>query len=552
MRLLSLELIGEYKGLKDQYFDFRNTEGNILALIGLNGSGKSQLLELIAETFAYIERCQREDFTTRTPLPFGVNVQYVVKNQNQIEDMIWVNIDKQGGVNPYKITEDGERHPLLLGAPLPDFIVGYASGLNENLQRAFMKNSLQYFEIKRISAQRQKLLTESVDEEQVSEINKKFLKKYPHIFDNFYSEHYDQENYLSLREVNPQPSNLIYLDYDSTSLLLLSLVLLPLEKVEQILGELGFKYPIKAKIYYDLRSGVIDTDAIRDVKMLVRSVEEKNITPIGNRTTNDQFDQYELNFLAGIIELDFSNSSILNNLREANYHDPRSFFLRFLKLQQLGNKKWPITNRRKLAKDDFIETVKTPLKTQLPLSMVELRFLNNKNQEVCFDDLSDGEAQLMQVLAASTIFGLGQSLFLFDEPETHLNPSWRTYFHTYLEKALNLNDGGTEDSQIFLSTHSPFMISSLKKENVFFFERNHNGLIDLKPVNEETYGASFDVLIKSFFNLKTLISQTVVDDINHRLKESQKSENFDDLKHWIEQNLGDSMEKGYLLRKLES
>lgn len=551
MRLLSLELIGKYKGLKDQYFDFRNTEGNILALIGLNGSGKSQLLELIAETFAYLERWQREDFITRTPLPFEVSVQYLIKNQSQTEDLIQVNIDKDE-VKSYKLTNDGERHLLLLEAPLPDFIVGYASGLNENLQRAFMKNSLQYFEIKRISAQRQKLLTENIDEEQVSEINKKFLNKYPHIFDNLYSEDYDQENYLSLREVNPQPSNLIYLDYDSTSLLLLSLVLLPLEKVEQILGELGFKYPIKAKIYYDLRSGVIDTDAIRDVKMLVRSVEEKNITPIGNRTTNDQFDQYELNFLAGIIELDFSNSSILNNLREANYHDPRSFFLRLLKLQQLGNKKWPITNRRKLAKDDFIETVKTPLKTQLPLSMVELRFLNNKNQEVCFDDLSDGEAQLMQVLAASTIFGLGQSLFLFDEPETHLNPSWRTYFHTYLEKALNLNDGGTEDSQIFLSTHSPFMISSLKKENVFFFERNHNGLIDLKPVNEETYGASFDVLIKSFFNLKTLISQTVVDDINHRLKESQKAENFDDLKHWIEQNLGDSMEKGYLLRKLES
>ncbi|MCU4476613.1 AAA family ATPase [Acinetobacter bereziniae] len=324
------------------------------------------------------------------------------------------------------------------------------------------------------------------------------------------------------------------------------------EKIERILGDLGIKYPIKAKIYYDLRSGVIDTDAIRDVKMLVRSVGENNVTPIGDRTTNDQYDQYELNFLAGIIELDLGNPSILNNLREDNYHDPRAFFLRFLKLQQLGNEKWPEMNRNKLANDNFIGTVKTPLKTQLPLSVVELRFLNDKNQEVCFDDLSDGESQLMQVLAASTIFGLGQALFLFDEPETHLNPSWRTYFHTYLEKALNLNDGGTEDSQIFLSTHSPFMISSLKKENVFFFERNHNGLIDLKPVNEETYGASFDVLIKSFFNLKTLISQTVVDDINHRLKESQKAENFDDLKHWIEQNLGDSMEKGYLLRKLES
>lgn len=547
MRLLSLELIGQYKGLKDQYFNFRNTEGNILALIGLNGSGKSQLLELIAETFAYLERWQREDFITRTPLPFGVNVQYSIKNQNQIEDVILVDIDKQGNVNSYQITEDGERHPLLYGAPLPDFIVGYASGLNENLQRAFMKNSLQYFEIKRISAQRQKLLTKNVNEEQVSEINKKFLKKYPHIFDNLYSEDYDQENYLSLREVNPNPSNLIYLDYDSTSLLLLSLVLLPLEKVEQIFGELGFKYPIKAMIYYDLRSGVIDTDAIRDVKMLVRSVGEDNIIPIGNRTTNDQFDQYELNFLAGTIELDFSNPSILNNLREANYHDPKSFFLRLSKLQQLGNKKWPITNRRKLAKDDFIETVKTPLKTQLPLSVIELRFLNNKNQEVCFDDLSDGEAQLMQVLAASTIFGLGQSLFLFDEPETHLNPSWRTYFHTYLEKALNLNDERVEDSQIFLSTHSPFMISSLKKENVFFFERNHNGLIDLKPVEEETYGASFDVIIKRYFGLRSLISHSVIDEIREQLK-------FGDAqaKQWIEDNLGLSAERAYLIKKLSN
>ncbi|MDC5420998.1 AAA family ATPase, partial [Acinetobacter baumannii] len=457
MRLLSLELIGQYKGLKDQYFDFQNTEGNILALIGLNGSGKSQLLELIAETFAYLERWQREDFVTRTPLPFGVNVQYSIKNQNQNEDIILVNIDKQSNVNSYQITEDGKKNPLLSRFPLPDFIVGYASGLNENLQRSFMKNALQYFEIKRVSAQRQNLLRGNVNEEQISEINQKYLKKYPHIFENMYSDEYEESNYLSLSEVNVKPSSLIYLDYDSISLLLLSLVLLPLEKVEKIFSDLGFKYPIRATIHYDLRSGVIDTDAIRDVKMLVRCVGEKNIIPIGNRTTNDQYDQYELNFLAGIVELDFSNPRILNDLREVNYHDPRSFFLRLLKLQQLGNKKWPITNRRKLAKDNFIGTVKTPLKTPLPFSVTELRFLNNKNQEVCFDDLSDGEAQLMQVLAASSIFGLGQSLFLFDEPETHLNPSWRTYFHAYLGNALNVNNGRAEDSQIFLSTHSPFM-----------------------------------------------------------------------------------------------
>ncbi|MFW2563102.1 AAA family ATPase [Acinetobacter baumannii] len=539
MRLLSLELIGQYKGLKDQYFDFRNTEGNILALIGLNGSGKSQLLELIAETFAYLERKQREDFITRTPLSFEVTVEYSIKYHNENEYLIMVKIDRQGNFKSYQITHDGQRNLLLDETPLPSFIVGYASGLNENLQRAFMKNSLQYFEIKRISAQRQKLLTKDVDEEKIAEINQQYLKKYPHIFKSMYS---DENNYLSLREVNPKPSNHIYIDYDSAGLLLLSLVILPTEKVEQILGDLGFKNPIKAKIYYDLRSGVIDSDSIRDIQMLRRFIEKDNFTPIGNINNDEQF---ELDYLAGIIELDFRNPNILNNLREVNYYDPRSFFLRLLKLQQLGNKKWPMSNRRKLAKDNFIGTVKTPLKTQLPLSVIELSFLNNKNQEVCFDDLSDGEAQLMQILAVSSIFGAGQSLFLLDEPETHLNPSWRTYFHTYLEKALNVNDGEAEDSQIFLSTHSPFMISSLKKENVFFFERNHKGLIDLKPVNEETYGASFDVIIKRYFGLRSLISHSVIDEIRAQLEHGDAH-----AKQWIEDNLGLSAERAYLIKKL--
>jgi ABC-type multidrug transport system ATPase subunit len=48
MKLLSLELIGRYKGLADQAFDFSEASGSILAFIGLNGSGKSQLMESIA------------------------------------------------------------------------------------------------------------------------------------------------------------------------------------------------------------------------------------------------------------------------------------------------------------------------------------------------------------------------------------------------------------------------------------------------------------------------------------------------------------------------
>lgn len=42
MRLLSLTLSGQYKGLKDQTFNFESAQGNIVAFIGLNGAGKSR------------------------------------------------------------------------------------------------------------------------------------------------------------------------------------------------------------------------------------------------------------------------------------------------------------------------------------------------------------------------------------------------------------------------------------------------------------------------------------------------------------------------------
>jgi|GEM_PF-1376258 ABC-type polysaccharide/polyol phosphate transport system ATPase subunit len=42
MRLLSLTLSGQYKGLKDQTFNFESAQANIVAFIGLNGAGKSR------------------------------------------------------------------------------------------------------------------------------------------------------------------------------------------------------------------------------------------------------------------------------------------------------------------------------------------------------------------------------------------------------------------------------------------------------------------------------------------------------------------------------
>lgn len=95
MQLLSLCLHGQYKGLKDQTFDFSQAEGSIFALIGLNGSGKSQLLELIGEIFAYLERWQRDDFIVGKALGFGATVLYRWTLQQDAD-----NLSRQN--NPYK------------------------------------------------------------------------------------------------------------------------------------------------------------------------------------------------------------------------------------------------------------------------------------------------------------------------------------------------------------------------------------------------------------------------------------------------------------------
>ena len=98
------------------------------------------------------------------------------------------------------------------------------------------------------------------------------------------------------------------------------------------------------------------------------------------------------------------------------------------------------------------------------------------------------------------------------------------------------------------------MISSLKRENVFHFERDEKvdeahyspDEITMLPAASETYGASIEVLMKQYFDLNTLMPENVIEEITEIL-----SGNKEEAKAWIKRELGESMEKAYLLRKLE-
>jgi predicted ATPase len=541
MKLLGLKLTGEYKGLRDQTFDFTQSEDGVIALIGLNGSGKSQLLELVAESFAYIERATRPDFRNRCKMPFKVELLYhVIGGSPSGSEAATIIIETQENGRVSAIAQSGDDWlPVSMPhLPRPRHVVGYASGLNENLQRAFLKNALQYFDVMQIRANRRKKLEGlDVDEAEVDRIEEHYYLRHPGVFEPIY-----RDDPIQLTERDTPLPSLTFIDYDCAALLLASLAFQPRELFDRIFPDIAHRYPQKLVIRYDLRNAPIALDTSRDILQLIRIVGLHSVKGLCQRTTDQEFEIHELDYLAAEIVIDLESAGLREGLRET-YFAPIHFFEKFYKIQLLGIKAWQSQGKKDLRNDGFFGNVKKPLKTKLPLSVTELKLQNEAGSLVDFDDLSDGEAQLIQTLGAAYLFG-GDTLFLFDEPETHLNPVWRTNFHKHLKTAI----ADTNSAQAFVTTHSPFLISSLKKENVFLVEKNDNHVTTMAPVPHETYGASFEVLIKQHFALKSMISQTAVEAILQRINDPQMSNQ--QRREWIEQNLGDSMEKAYLLRKL--
>lgn len=548
MRLVSISLRGEYKGLKDQVFDFHRANEGVIALIGLNGAGKSLLMELLAEAFAYLERYARKDFVTKTPLPFSLVVEFC-RAENEYSDKainLVVEILDSGEVLLDGELALGSEELSFLESILPDYIVGYSSGLNENLQRAFMKNAVQFYEIQRVRSRRNKEITKKIDYKDLSDINLKYLKRYPHIFGD--DGLFDEDALFSLAEADTALTRMVYLDYDNLALLVLCLAVLGEQPIFSH-GGLRIRGVRSVRMSFDFSGGVVDEDVVKDIKLLMRAAGEEKVAFSGAINSDAQYDLYEMDYLSGTIELDLSDTSVRESLSEMNYDRPDKLFCRLHKMQMLGVKKWPASSRSKLKHDCFIGTVKKPLKVHAPLMVDELVLEDGSGRGISLDDISDGEVQLIQMMAAARIFGARESLFLLDEPETHLNPAWRVHFHSIIKRASEQVLPGS--STFLVSTHSPFMISSLKRESVLLFTRQQDGTVCSSSVDSQTFGASFEVLVKKYFGLKSLISESAIQEVRERIEAQNLDSETAELREWVEKSLGESMEKAYLLERLK-
>ncbi|EJH63371.1 MULTISPECIES: AAA family ATPase [Vibrio] len=121
---------------------------------------------------------------------------------------------------------------------------------------------------------------------------------------------------------------------------------------------------------------------------------------------------------------------------------------------------------------EFFQDLESTYVSEL-ISEVRIRVKLKKNDgSVTFRELSEGEQQLLTVLGLLRFTAEDESLFLLDEPDTHLNPKWSVDYIDYLNKFVTSGSKGENNSHIVLTTHNPIAIAELTRDQVQILSRD--------------------------------------------------------------------------------
>ena len=114
--------------------------------------------------------------------------------------------------------------------------------------------------------------------------------------------------------------------------------------------------------------------------------------------------------------------------------------------------------------------------------------------------LSEGEQQLLSVLGLLRFTRNAGSLYLLDEPDTHLNPSWEI---DYLQTLRNI--GGIErKSHTILATHDPLLVAGLVREEIRVLTRLKSGRVIATEPEENPRGTGIaGVLTSPLYGLES-------------------------------------------------
>lgn len=534
MKLISVKILGDnFRSLaSNKLYEFnvsqRKDRLSTKIFAGLNGSGKSNFLELLADIFYYLEIYHLKSATPnqKKEKGLGFEIEYIIPIESLIsknnlfefdDNGCHVRIIKRLGENPeFSFKKYGgddflrvDDNTIFL---LPTKIIAYTSGQNELLSNPFLKIRYHYFK--------------------------------------------EIEKNGSLKEIDSSINDrLFFLDYSSNFSIFVSNLLLAKPEKLKYLKEI-FKVQ-------DLHSFRITINLVdyRKKQIVINHRIEDNIGKLKLCATSwikRQVGKEEF------LILDYFVNEATHESFKFHFTTSFELFKTFYELESLNLNLVPIDTKSLILKAhkslNLTDEMPKPDPSRL-IFRIEKIYLNkivddlNPFLPIPYKGLSDGEHQFNEVVGSVMMMEQDGCLFLMDEPDTHFNPVWRAKMIEMLNQvtAYNYDSIGKPEAvrkhEIIITTHSPFVISDSQKEDVYKFEKGNFENPEL-----QTYGGSMGLILETIFDRDISISDYSNDDLNE-IKASIKS--IDDIPRVKKQLLkfGESVEKfdayTYLLIKEE-
>lgn len=546
MKLIRLKLLTSFRSLpKDFELDFRKhnmldfdllNQFHPYCLAGLNGSGKSNILEALSLIFFYLEctfvKYLPNDFETvfnKNPLSFSFELEYLHFQSKNNSNHIFIKFNNNQ-LEFYRII-DNEKRPVSTtpkregefkeDAPakrfLPELVVGYSSGENEILSIPFLKTRLMHYD------------------------------------------YYKQTLLEGAEYYNKSLTSLIYIDYNMSQAVLLANflmqnsdeddpekdVLKPIKDVLKIDKLHSFRLYIKDFIIKDEE---IVNPKIKERKLFSEISGKNSIIDKLKKCSTSSF-QLDKNTLI----LDYYVNKVTIKAFKYHFHTPFELFQAFQTLNELNAYFMRLQDKKEIyMKDSMYILEKMPKAKSEELAFYFNNFfIKKKNVEkpLLVKSLSDGEHQFLHSMGICLMLKDKSALLLLDEPETHFNPDWRSRFISMLNDCLEKGESENWARDILITSHSPFIISDCFPDKVVVFEKGKQP-INAKDMKFNTFGTSVNIVIEEIFKKEESIPDYSLFKLNQIKKREFKT--LEDIQRAKEDArlLGESPEKVFLFRDL--
>lgn len=172
-------------------------------------------------------------------------------------------------------------------------------------------------------------------------------------------------------------------------------------------------------------------------------------------------------------------------------------------------------------KKDFFKTLESASLNDLLESVIVRAKIKGRKECISFAELSEGEQQLLSVLGLIKFTKEDESLFLLDEPDTHLNPAWTRMYNKLLCDTVD-----DDNVHIIMATHDPMVVSGLEQGQVRIFEGEGKiGEIRIsEPLASPRGMGANGVLTSDMFGLETTLDEETVKLIDKHARLSAKRE----------------------------